>query len=85
MEYYPRWICAPCGTKYGKRPAGISTWHTDTCGICGAATVVTEPRDYGHLKKGWQKMAEDDGLCVETKMICDTCKHLAADIDRTAL
>lgn len=61
MDYHPRWICASCGDKYGNRPAGISTWHPDTCGICGASASVTEPRDYGYLKKDWRKMAEGDG------------------------
>jgi hypothetical protein len=28
--------------------------HLDTCGICDKENVVvTEPRDYGHLKKNW--------------------------------
>jgi len=33
-------------------PAGhVSTWHEDPCGICGQVTSVSEPRDFGHLKK----------------------------------
>lgn len=52
---YPAWICSPCGRKYGRRECGISTWHEDDCGVCGQVTLVTEPRDYGGLKDGWQR------------------------------
>lgn len=56
---YPRWICSTCGAKYGRRRALFSTWHTGTCGICGIAASVTEPRDFGHLKDGWQDQAKE--------------------------
>lgn len=52
---YPAWICGPCGDKHGRRECGVSTWHMDTCGVCGEQGMVTEPRDFGHLKDGWQK------------------------------
>ena len=50
---YPDWICAPCGHTHGRFPHQyrVSTYHTDTCGVCGEVTSVTEPRDFGHLKK----------------------------------
>jgi hypothetical protein len=50
---YPAWICRPCGEAHGRgMPKGhVSTWHEDTCGICGRVTSVSEPRDFGHLKK----------------------------------
>lgn len=50
---YPAWICRPCGEAHGRgMPAGhASTWHEDTCGICGKVTAVSEPRDFGHLRK----------------------------------
>jgi hypothetical protein len=50
---YPAWICRPCGEKHGRgMPAWhVSTWHEDTCGVCGKTASVTEPRDFGHLKK----------------------------------
>jgi hypothetical protein len=50
---YPAWICRPCGERHGRRtPKGhVSTWHEDICGICGNVTEVSEPRDFGHLKK----------------------------------
>lgn len=51
---YPAWICRDCGQKHGRRAAGICTVHVGECDICGAAEMVTEPRDYGHLKDGWQ-------------------------------
>jgi hypothetical protein len=52
---YPAWICAPCGLKYGNKPVGTACWHIDVCGVCGNTAPVTEPRDYGHLKAGWEK------------------------------
>lgn len=55
---YPDWICNTCGKTYGKRPNGIpfgATYHVEKCGICGKVVEVTEPRDFGHLKKGWDK------------------------------
>ena len=48
---YPSWVCAVCGEKYGRHPAGVSTWHVGACGICGRVTGVTEPRDFGHLRE----------------------------------
>ena len=50
---YPVWICVPCGNKHGNRSAGIATFHYGVCGICGKEAIVTEPRDFGHLKDGW--------------------------------
>lgn len=54
-QEYPEWICSDCGAKHGKRECGIATWHEDTCGICGEVKQCTEPRDFGHLKEGWDK------------------------------
>jgi hypothetical protein len=51
---YPTWVCLDCGLKYGWHDAGVATWHEDTCGICGRVTGVTEPRDFGHLRPGWE-------------------------------
>jgi hypothetical protein len=50
---YPAWICRPCGEEHGRgMPAGhVSTWHMDTCGVCGQFTSVSEPRDFRHLKQ----------------------------------
>jgi hypothetical protein len=56
---YPEWICATCGCLHGNNPTPtphFATWHYGKCGICGAFAVeVTEPRDFGHLRKGWDK------------------------------
>jgi hypothetical protein len=56
---YPEWICDECGRLHGRRPEGNpygATWHIDTCGVCGTGGVeVTECRDFGHLKEGWDK------------------------------
>lgn len=61
---YPTWICDPCGQAYGdwyKRgtyigpPHHCATCHKGVCDLCGAMNVVvTEPRDYGHLKAKWR-------------------------------
>jgi hypothetical protein len=54
-DAYPAWVCSPCGETWGRRPVNPhATWHPDTCGLCGRETEVTEPRDYGHLRAGWQ-------------------------------
>lgn len=55
---YPAWVCAKCGDKYGRKKPGVATWHYDDCGVCGKHTIVTEPRDFGHLKDGWENEKE---------------------------
>lgn len=60
MTDYPAWICEDCGEEHGRRECGIATWHPDECGICGEYAYVTEPRDYGHLKDGWEKAVKHD-------------------------
>lgn len=56
---YPDWICDECGRLHGKRPEGNpygATYHIGKCGVCGTGGVdVTECRDFGHLKEGWDK------------------------------
>lgn len=55
---YPDWICNSCGSLYGKRPDGNpygATYHLDACDICGLHGDVTEPRDFGHLREGWDR------------------------------
>lgn len=45
------WICQSCGEKYCNGPQySVSTWHMDTCDICGEETECTEPRDFGYLR-----------------------------------
>jgi len=69
MTDYPAWICSHCGDKHGRRPCGVATWHFDTCGVCGKQGVmVTEPRDFGHLKDTWKTGKQPD---INT---CPTCK-----------
>jgi methionyl-tRNA synthetase len=57
---YPQWICFDCGEKYGRRKAGTCTVHPDICDVCGEETMVTEPRDFGHLKE-WSRTTAKDG------------------------
>lgn len=56
---YPDWICDECGRLHGRRPEGNpygATYHIGECGVCGTGGVdVTECRDFGHLKEGWDK------------------------------
>jgi len=55
----PAWVCAPCGERWGHptRRSMWSTWHPDTCGVCGEETSCTEPRDFGYLREGWESEA----------------------------
>lgn len=63
---YPAWVCSDCGDAHGRRPAGICTFHVDVCGICGREEMVTEPRDYGHLKDSWKEAAQRAASCPPT-------------------
>lgn len=55
VRSYPDWVCDDCGTKWGRRVPNMCTMHIGTCGVCGRAAAVTEPRDYGHLRPGWER------------------------------
>lgn len=64
-DYYPTWVCFPCGYKYGRwnakqRAEHICTIHTGICDICGQERAVTEPRDFGHLKDNWKENTNDE-------------------------
>jgi len=55
MPDYPAWVCVDCGRKWGRRrPTHEITAHEGTCDVCGRKAIVTEPRDFGHLVKGWE-------------------------------
>lgn len=56
----PQWVCYKCGVKYGSFRAGQATWHSDTCGVCGATASCTEPRDWGYLLSGWKNKRDID-------------------------
>lgn len=57
---YPQWICVDCGQKHGKRVPQfhIFTAHINKCDVCGYTKIVSEPRDYGHLKDTWKACAK---------------------------
>lgn len=55
---YPAQICNGCGLQHGRRDCGIATWYPGTCDICGEHAFVTEPRDFGHLKPGWEALVK---------------------------
>lgn len=58
MKPYPTWCCYECGknarefsTKAGHKVGPmilVSTYHEDTCDVCGETKSVTEPRDFGY-------------------------------------
>lgn len=63
---YPTWICDECGVRWGHwyQPQTVApklhcaTYHYGECDLCGCKdTPVTEPRDYGHLIKGWKQVS----------------------------
>lgn len=70
---YPNWICRSCGVKHGKRKTTgiIATWHIGTCDICNAEREVTEPRDFWHLKLGWQALLNLANTPESLKKILD--------------
>lgn len=60
----PDWVCRDCGGLWGtwwhnntyKGPAAhYATYHHGTCDVCKNKAGVTEARDYGYLKKGWNQ------------------------------
>lgn len=58
---YPHWLCRDCGTRHGQHPPRITTWHPGQCGLCKRRDVpVTEPRDFGHLRPGWENSVAPD-------------------------
>ena len=54
----PGAVCRSCGEIWGVRwPRGtgcVSSMSPGTCGVCGKEALVTEARDFGHLRVGWQ-------------------------------
>ena len=58
---YPAWVCSDCGDAHGRRECRMATFHVGTCCICGREDMVTEPRDYGHLKDSWKAAASSGG------------------------
>jgi len=61
--------CNDCGQdRYGSH-VGVSTWHTDRCGICGETKAVTEPRDFGRT---FHTTASADSSVVTSCPECGT-------------
>jgi rRNA maturation protein Nop10 len=60
-DAYPAWVCSECGSKYGRRTPDVSAWHDGICGVCGKQTVVSEPRDFGHLRDEWVNERKEHG------------------------
>jgi len=61
----PDWVCDDCGREWGRWWDGgaysgpaphFSTHHIDTCDVCKKTKSVTEARDYGFLRKGWDRL-----------------------------
>lgn len=64
----PQWVCNGCGEKWGqwweegeyKGPVpNFATYHMDNCDVCGKHKSVTESRDFGYLRKGWDRQLID--------------------------
>ncbi len=87
LNTYPAWICSRCGHRYGRgmKPGHCFTIHQDTCGVCGRMEVsVTEPRDYGHLKDGWEQQFKLDQKRVLRKLKPAKFKPLPRDLAQAA-
>lgn len=54
-KQYPSVICNDCGRKHGRRECGMATWSVDKCDVCGETKPVTQPRDFGGLREGWDE------------------------------
>ena len=64
----PQWVCGSCGKEWGRWWEGneytgpsphFATYHIDTCEVCKKKESVTEARDYGYLRKGWDRKISD--------------------------
>lgn len=60
----PDWVCDDCGQKWGRwweqgdytgPVPHFATYHIDTCNVCSKTKSVTEARDYGYLRSGWDR------------------------------
>ena len=45
---YPTRICWDCGSKWGTRADGVSTYYRGSCGVCGLFKAVTQPEEFGN-------------------------------------
>lgn len=52
---YPKWTCRPCGMKHGTKMRTVCCWHYGKCDVCGKNAEVTEPRDFSHFRKWFDK------------------------------
>ena len=60
----PEWVCSSCGEQWGRwwevgKYIGpvphFATFHMNNCDVCKQQKSVTEARDFGYLRKGWDK------------------------------
>lgn len=60
----PNWVCHDCGQLWGRwyedgeyfgPQPHYATYHTSKCNVCHQEKPVTEARDYGFLRRGWDK------------------------------
>jgi len=61
----PDWVCHDCGQQWGRwydngsylgPSKHCATYHVNRCEVCGQEKPVTEARDYGYLREGWNKI-----------------------------
>jgi hypothetical protein len=55
MKPYPKWTCLPCGEEHGTKQRAVSCWHYGKCDVCETNAEVTEPRDFGHFNKWFER------------------------------
>ena len=59
MKKIINWICRECAFKHCNhkqvKEGHLVTWHAGKCDICEEEKILTEPRDFGHLKENWNE------------------------------
>jgi len=60
----PDWVCNTCGEEWGRwweegtytgPSPHFATYHIAECDVCGQLKSVTEARDFGYLRKNWNR------------------------------
>lgn len=64
----PNWVCHDCGEKWGRwweegkyngPSPHFATYHINECEVCSKTTSVTEARDFGFLRTGWDRQKKE--------------------------
>lgn len=66
-EMQPNWVCSSCGESWGRwwengdytgPTPHFATYHMNKCDVCKNQRAVTEARDFGYLRKGWDRISD---------------------------